>query len=163
MTQGLSMLPKFDLWRQDFGGTPTLWDYASQEGGMTLAIAFASVFWPKLIEVDGCVLLAERYDPETFRQWRDKLGDERGAIERVINHVHVWDLFNSESHEVPDEQVRALATTIADTWRCALNVQFPERDGEVALALDEPDDGPTLTLFTRSVDFTAQTSMLGDR
>jgi hypothetical protein len=152
MAQGPSMLPRFDLWRQDFGGAPTLWDYASQKGGMTLAIAFASLFWPKLIEVDGCVLLAERYDPETFRQWRDKLGDKREAIERTVNHIHLWDLFDPESDEVPDEQVRVLATTIAHTWRCALNQQFPGRNGDVALAWDEPDYGPTLTLFTRSLD-----------
>jgi hypothetical protein len=51
----LVRLPMFEQWRARFGGTAGLWDYAGQEGGATLAVAFASLFFPRLIEVGDCV------------------------------------------------------------------------------------------------------------
>jgi hypothetical protein len=149
MSVGRPPLPRFDRWRKEFGGSPSLWDFAAQQGGITLAVAFASLFWPSLVEVDGCVLLAERYDPAAFREWREKLGERREEIERTVNHVHIWDLFDPEVEEVPDEWITELARTIARTWRAALLEKFPGREGEVVLASDEADYGPTLTLFMR--------------
>jgi hypothetical protein len=129
-------LPRFEDWRQGFGGGVGLWDYASRKGGVTLAIAFARLFWPELIEVEDCVLLKERYDPTAFEQWRAQLGDQHEAIERTVNHVHLWDLFDPASEGVPEEGLDSLAAIIAETWRCALARQFPGRSGAVLLERD---------------------------
>ena len=146
MTVERPSLPAFDRWRVDFGGRLTLWDYANEFGGVTLAVALGSIFWPELIDVDGCVLLAHNYKPDAFAAWREQFGERRDEIERVVNHVHVWDLFKAPRDEASDEEILGLATLMAKTWRCALAEQFPDRGGEVILI---PDDyGPTLTLFT---------------
>lgn len=143
-------LPEFARWRSGFkGGRPvSLWDYAAHHGGATLAIAFASLFWPRLIDVSGCVVLVERYDAASFREWQAKFGDDRRAIEEIVNHVHLWDLFSSETEEVPDAQVEQLARTMARTWEMALADQFPERDPEVIFSCDHESYGPMLTLTT---------------
>ncbi len=148
MGDDASSLPRFDEWRRDVAGSVGMWDYATQKGGITLAIAFGSLFWPRLIEVEDCVLLVERYDPDVFQQWRDRLGNEREAIERVINHVHLWDLFDPDSEGVPARELDSLAAVLGRTWRAALDAQFPDRIGEVHVAREGEDYGPTLTLFT---------------
>jgi hypothetical protein len=143
-------LPRFEEWRRGFDGRVSLWDYASRKGGVTLALAFASLFWPQLIEVEDCILLKERYDPDAFRQWRAQLGDQREAIERAVNHVHLWDLFDAASEDVPDEGLDCLAAAMAGTWAAAVAEQFPGRLGEVVVTQDGEDYGPTITLFTRT-------------
>jgi hypothetical protein len=145
-----SRLPRFDEWRRSFGGSVGLWDYAARKGGTTLALAFASLFWPRLVEVDGCILLLERYDPAVFRQWQERLGDQHDAIERTVNHVHLWDLFDPASEDVPAGELDSLADVLAATWRAALAEQFPDRIGEVVVERDGEDYGPTITLFTRT-------------
>lgn len=147
-----SKLPRFERWRQSFGGSVGIWDYAAHEGGTTLALAFASLFWPRLVEVEGCVLLAENLRLTSFRQWRERLGDQREAIERTVNHVHLWDLFHPASEDVPASELDHLADVLGATWRVALAQQFPDRTGEVVVLRDGEDYGPTITLFTRTAD-----------
>lgn len=140
-------LPRFEEWRDGFEEPPGLWDYAVHRGGLTMALAFASLFWPDLVEVDGSVFIAEQYDATVYADWRTRLGDQPDAIERVMNHVHLSDLFHPASEDVPPEELDRLAGMMAETWRVALARQFPERDGHVVLESEE-DDGPVLTLFT---------------
>lgn len=141
-------LPIFEAWRDGFGGGVGLWDYAAQKGGATLALAFASLFWPRLIDVDGCVFLAERYDPDAHRQWLESLSERPEALERTMNHVHLWDLFDPASEGIAAKELDRLAEVIAQTWRAALVDQFPNRGGDVEIANDDESYGPTLTLFT---------------
>jgi hypothetical protein len=138
-------LPRFDDWKRSLDGSVGLWDYASQEGGLTLAFAFASLLWPRLIEVEGCILLEQRFDETTFRQWRGQFGDDREAIERTMNHVHLWDLFDPSGEGISEDAVELLATTYAKAWGAAYRNQFPDLVGRAVVTHDY---GPTVTLFT---------------
>lgn len=147
-----SNLPRFEEWKRSFGGSVSMWDYVAQRGGTTLALAFASLFWPQLVEVEDCVLLAENFRPGTFQHWRERLGSQREAIERAINHVHLWDLFPPASEDVPAAELDHLADVLGATWRAALAQQFPDRTGEVVVLRNGEEYGPTITLFTRAAD-----------
>ncbi|MBO0769103.1 MAG: hypothetical protein J2O48_10515 [Solirubrobacterales bacterium] len=149
MSKNSPRLPRFEQWSQEFDNPVSLWDYAARKGGTTLALAFASVFWPRLIEIDGCILLAERYEPSVFQAWKAQLGDRPEAIERTVNHVHLWDLFDPRDEDVPAGELDYLADVLAATWRAALADRFPDRDCEVVIAREAEDYGPTISFFTR--------------
>jgi len=38
------------------------WDFLGQEGTPEIALASSSLFYPLLVEVDGCILLKEKYE-----------------------------------------------------------------------------------------------------
>jgi hypothetical protein len=152
MTHGPLSLPRIAGWRSSLTGAGSLglWDYLGQEGGATLAVGFAGLFWPSFVEVRGCVLLSERYDAATFEEWWAKLdGDVRG-IEAVVNHVHLWDLFDPEAERVPDEALVDLAEVLARCWRAALADRYPGRSFDVAVTADEAEYGPTITISSTS-------------
>lgn len=114
--------------------------------GAAAAIAFAGLFWPRFVEVRGCVLLAEHFDAASFERWWEQLDGDRPAIEATINHLHLWDVFDPEADGVPPAGMRWLAAVLARTWRAALDEQFPDRELTVSVS-DEPDDyGPTLVV-----------------
>src|SRR2546426_4104762 len=52
-----------------------------------------------------CVLLAERFHRDSLSAWRKEYSADNGAVERVMNHVHLADLF----HQLPAEETRAKA------------------------------------------------------
>ena len=139
-------LPRVVSWRAGFGDTPGLFDYLGEQGGATLAVAFAALFWPRFVEERGCVLLAEQYDAERFQEWWTQLDGECRAIEATINHLHLWDVIDPDAEDVPPEAMRHLAAVLAKTWRAALREQWPDREFDVSIT-DEPDDyGPTITV-----------------
>jgi hypothetical protein len=130
-------------------GSRSVWDLLGAKSGADLAVAFSSLFWPEFVEVEGCVLLRERYSPSQFQDWWKELGGDRSTVEGVVNHVHLWDLFDLDEEAVPDKAIRDLAQVLASTWRCALQHRFPRKAFEVRLILDDPDEyGPTITFST---------------
>ena len=138
-------LRKATEWRASFQGAPRLLDYLGEEGGPTLALAFAALFWPTFVEVRGCVLLSDRYEDRNFEEWWQELAGDCRAIEAVANHLHLWDVFDPDDEHVPPEALNHLAEVLGRTWRCALAEQFPDRRFEVEVS-DEPYDyGPTVT------------------
>lgn len=139
-------LPRAARWRASFSGSPGLLEFLGEQGGATLALAFASLFWPSFIEVRGCVILEERYDGRNFEEWWQKLGGNCSDVEAAVNHVHLWDVFDPDDEDVPDEALAYIGEILARTWSCALREKFPDRDFRVELS-DEPQDyGPTLTV-----------------
>ena len=139
-------LPKVAAWRAGFGDAPDLLDYLGHEGSATLAVAFGALFWPAFEEHRGCVVLAAHFDAARFEEWWEQLDGDCAAIETTINHLHLWDVFDTASDDVPPEALRHLAGILAKTWRCALAEQFPGRAFAVDVS-DEPDTyGPTLTV-----------------
>jgi hypothetical protein len=139
-------LPEPAQWRAGFGGTPGLFDFVSTHASLALALAITRVSWPRFTVVRECVVIAERYDPTTFEQWWVRLDGDVGAIERVVNHLHLWDLFDDESDDSRVEQAfREMAQLVAASWRCALESAFPGRKFEVVVSDDPEDYGPTVT------------------
>lgn len=139
-------LPEAKEWRDRFGGTPGLFDFISQRVSLTVALAVGKVLWTGYVEVRSCVLIQERFDDESFEQWWDHFGGNVRAIEQVINHVHLWDLFPADAGNVELEvAMRKMAELIAAGWRCSLATEFPDRRFDVITSDGSEDYGPTVT------------------
>src|SRR5580658_4025726 len=70
-----------------------LWTYLNFKGSLQLAYGFSSLFWPDFEEVDGALILAEKYTEESFQNWFQHFHGDLTAIEKMMNHVHIEDLF----------------------------------------------------------------------
>lgn len=73
-----SLLARFQAWKAGVHtqtGEPArdvrLWTYLYSEASPDLAVAFAKLFWPDFLGVEGYVLLAEHYRPDNFAGWLD--------------------------------------------------------------------------------------------
>lgn len=149
MSHGIELadLPGIARWLSE--GSRSVWDLLGAKGGAELTVAFSSLFWPEFVEVEDCVFLRERYSPSQFQDWWKELGGDRSRIEGVVNHVHLWDLFDLDEEGLPDEAIRDLALVLASTWRCALQHRFPRKIFEVRAILDDPGEyGPTIAFST---------------
>ena len=61
-------------------------------GNFQLAIAFSRLFWPEFVEHDGCVLYAD-FSLESYRGFFTSCKGNRAAVEGMMNHRHILDLF----------------------------------------------------------------------
>jgi hypothetical protein len=138
-------------WRESYGGSPGLLDFVGVRVGLAGALAVAKILRPDLVEVRGCVLLRERFNESTFDDWWRQLDGAVPAIESVLNHVHLWDLFEVDAEDTLVEPALAdLALAIASSWRCVLSDAYPDRHFhvEVTTAPDR-DYGPTVSFASR--------------
>jgi hypothetical protein len=108
-----------------------------------MVVACSYLFWLLFTEVNGCILLAERYEPTSFHQWWNRLSGNVSEVEQVMNHVHSWDLFGRDVDELPDGILEELARVIARCWNLALSETYPTRSFDVRVSAADEDYGPT--------------------
>ena len=144
MSIDLSTLPSLGEWAEgNESFTPLTWLHA--ESNIETAVAFTALFWPDVIEHDGAVFLRAFFDAKVYEGWRNKLGDDRAGIERVMNHRHVGDLLPGAGR-VGFSNLQHLGQVLAATWRARLASAFPDRRFEVTCN-DAPEDEEVVVTF----------------
>lgn len=108
-------------------------------------VSVAEVCMPRLIEVDGVILIESRYDPAVFADWQGRLGDDRAALAKAVNNFVVWDELRADGERV-DEVDDMAAEFVAACWRQRAAEEFPGRD----LVVEVVDQyGPTVVMYER--------------
>ncbi|MGW7350185.1 hypothetical protein [Streptomyces sp. NPDC054784] len=111
--------------------------------------AVARLFRPRFVEVSGCVVWEQAYEPANFRSWCEELAGDRTSVERVLNQVRLWQFVEVAEGDPEEERaVRVLAEAVAAGWRSALEADFPGRsfDGGV---VETGEDGPVVCFTVR--------------
>jgi hypothetical protein len=131
-------------------GSP--WKWLNIVSDMSMAAAYGKLFWPDLIERDGGIFLRECFTEDSYREWRQQLGGDVKAIERVMNHVHVYDLFmNPKAGEPSPGAVLYFASILGKLWLLRAAEQFGA--GRVVVdVLDEEPPGTDPVVLLRQTD-----------
>jgi plasmid stabilization system protein ParE len=96
-----------------------------EPGNHRAAQDLAGLFWPRFVEVDGYVLVADHFEPDTFAEFRDKRPDSRWAVEDMINHVHVLEVAGPNARA---DAVGQACRHITKAWREVLDATLPGCD-----------------------------------
>ncbi|WP_415784323.1 hypothetical protein [Deinococcus saxicola] len=143
-------LPLLKEWQQLNSGEFGLSDLLAAEGNLDIITACAQLFWPKFIEIDGCVLREDVYSPENFQNWMTSTNGNRISVESVMNHIHIYDILpnpGGQEYRGPEyalEVFEYIAEILQRTWKAALAEKFPSKTF-IFKYVTEPDDyGPTI-------------------
>ena len=94
-------LPELEAWRTFVPPVDAV-GYVKAHLSVTDMVLLLNLITPSLIEVEGCVLLKDRYSPTRFKEWSVHLDGSIASIESVTNQVNLWDVFNPE--DVAEEE-----------------------------------------------------------
>lgn len=141
-------IPEISSWTKEDGTYISLRNFVSIHINAVEAIAFIGFIWPKFITIRGCTLILERYNAEVFEEWWVNLEGNVSYIERIINHTHIFSIFDEENKsDIIKEGLSDMTETLGKIWRCALYNSFPEKSFTVDISY-ELHEGPTITFFT---------------
>ena len=124
----------------------SFWDFLyNRWDGPEVALAYSTVFWPELVEVDGFVLLKEHYDAEYFA---DVIAtSSRENVEARINTAYLQHLFTDNTEGTDESVWTALGELLRDTWKARAEAVFPDREFATTFAWYTEDSDPGVTLF----------------
>jgi hypothetical protein len=132
-----SLVPETETWQNGQPVGLEGWIYAL--GSFEQMIAYGELFWPDFVEHDGCILRTG-FTVESYRGFMEQTGGDKRAVEAVINHVHISDLF-AQPTGPSDEQAVYLGRLLREMWEAKLAREFPDRVFSVVF---DPDDDYTL-------------------
>lgn len=125
--------------------------YVELEIPLLSAMLLVELVFPRLVEVRGCVVRADKYSEANFNSWFDTLKGDTERIERIINFLPTRHFFEP-ADEVEERALETLAERIALGWRTQAALQFPDRPLVAEVLEGTEDDGPTVVLYTRKTD-----------
>lgn len=147
-------LPAIAAWVAVAGNSRPLLGYIREQVPFPHAFAVARLLWPRFIESRGCVFVKDISSVESLDQWWSELGGDIPAVESMLNHLHLWDLFDDsdsdvgEGNAVVEASLREFAELIAETWRLALSIEFPGRRFVVETSDGPNEYGPSVTFHS---------------
>lgn len=123
----------------------TLFNNAMWTCGVEERLGTIGMLCPEIIEVDGCIFVADFQNQERFD--RMQLTRTKYEIERWTNADSVADLFSSGVSVKNDPLLEAFANALQFFWSLRLKTLFPEREFVVELGMYlEGEEGLTITL-----------------
>ncbi|WP_140919016.1 hypothetical protein [Limnobaculum xujianqingii] len=125
-------------------------DYLSETLHPETLLISSKLFIPEFISVDNCILLFERYEESNFKLWREKFGDENSLIEKMLNHIHIYDLFGSNADDVTDSIFEQICDVLKCSWGMTLKQLFPTKTFNLESSGSDVGYGPTLTFYQKN-------------
>ncbi|MGY8768543.1 MAG: hypothetical protein ACKVH8_08970 [Pirellulales bacterium] len=113
--------------------------YLSCMGNYELAIVYAKFYWPNFVEHDGCIFRGA-LNIEIYEQWKGETKGNKTAIESVMNHVHILDMFPNVEQPPTRQQIVFIGRQLKEMWTAKLHSDFPNKDVVVDFFDDCGDD-----------------------
>ncbi|MFD3166536.1 hypothetical protein [Herpetosiphon sp. NSE202] len=130
-THMATLIPELALWNEGQGIDVDQWIICV--GSMEHAIGYTRLFWPSFVLFDECIFFG-MVDEQVYHSWLDECHGDKTAVERVMNHTHITDLFDTESVA----QIRYLGQRLQEMWHAKLRSEFPDR--LITVEFHEPED-----------------------
>lgn len=126
----------------------SVWGQLGSNYDIEQASLFANLFCPAFVGVQGCVLLEAKFETSAFHRWWQELHGDIAAIERMVNHTHLYDLFpRADDEELALLRYEHVAQSLIGCWEGALRRAFPDRSFAFSYATEPDEYGPTITFW----------------
>lgn len=141
---------KYEAWRKQWSVQEgiDIHLYISDQCHPEQMLLFSKILFPDFVVVDDGVFLERNFTKEVFdERMADSVGDV-SQVERILNYVHVYDIFGQCNEVVSDSVFLQLSHVIAFSWKMVLREKFPSKSFCVEASNSEDDYGPVITFFS---------------
>lgn len=116
-------------------------------GNFKLAVGYSTLFWPEFVLFEDYIL-REGFDLGSLRGFEKQQNGNRGAVEWVMNHLHIADIHSNDQESATEDKIRYLGNTLKEIYEYKLRSQFPDRPCTVEF--QESEDRNNLVEFQLS-------------
>ena len=134
------LVPELKAWDAHNEGELSPEGWASCIGSFSLAAGYASLVWPRFIEIDG-MIFREGVTRSMVESWMASAHHDKKAVEATINHLHILDVQHpgiwSDANET---QLCFIGETLRASWASKLARDFPDRKFVVEFVQGTPEN-----------------------
>jgi len=124
MTDYNKLIPELKDWNNGKGIDVKSW--IGCVGDFQKAIGYSTIFWPKFVEVEGCVV-RDGVPAENLKQWIEHYKGDLESVEAMVNHLHISDLHHDGGEDVLPERLKYLGNVLREIYECKLKRDFPDK------------------------------------
>lgn len=95
-------------------------------GNFKLAVGYSAIFWPEFVLFEDYIL-REGFNLESLRGFEKQQNGSKGAVEWVMNHLHIADIHTNDQENATEDKIQYLGNTMKEIYEYKLRSQFPDR------------------------------------
>ena len=140
-----NLIEEYAKWKQANDNNFSWWSYVNMKSDLQTALAFTRFFTPKLIQVDECLILEDRFSTDLFEQWKCQC--DKTGIEKAMNSYELKDFFhiNTKWDDNWQEQLLVLGEALKYFWSMSFRQQHPQKT--IVVDTFEEDDSNYITVY----------------
>ncbi|WP_411384038.1 hypothetical protein ACK3BK_07635 [Pseudomonas sp. L7] len=142
-------LVRYESWKSGWAEKDEIdeFSYISSQCNPEDVLLSSRLFFPDFVVDGNGVFLESKYDGGVVRCWLDQFNGDVQATEKMINHMHIYDVFEGCSEDVDNRVFEQLAEVMAFSWRLVLREKFSDKKFSVVVSNSDQDYGPVITFF----------------
>ncbi|MGC6373561.1 hypothetical protein [Pseudomonas sp. K2I15] len=139
--------PKYEHWKSQWGDQSELdgLSYISDVVHPEDALMFCKVLFPDFVFHESGVFLENGFTVEAYSSWMESCNNDVVAVEKLLNHMHLYDVFGGCTDRVDEAVYEQLCRIVAQSWRMVLLSKFPEKKFCVQTIISDQEYGPVVT------------------
>ncbi|QBZ90037.1 hypothetical protein EPZ47_15350 [Pseudomonas viciae] len=139
--------PRYEHWKSQWEDQSELdeFSYISDVVHPEDALLFCKVLFPDFVIHESGVFLERSFTVEAFSTWMEACNNDVVAVEKVLNHTHLYDVFGGCRDRVDEAVYEQLCRIVAQSWRMVLLSKFPEKKFCVQAIVSDQEYGPVVT------------------
>jgi hypothetical protein len=110
------------------------------EGNHEHLVGYGRIFWPDFLEHDGCIFWRNRFTEENYKGFMAQTKGNKTAVEAVMNHEHILDIFPNPPNKPSREIVLYVGRLLKEIWQAKLDREFPGRRIKVSFPEEFSED-----------------------
>ena len=131
---------KAELLAWNNGAGIDLESWVGCQGSFSLAVGYASVFWPEFVEFEGYIL-RKGFSETSLRGFEGQEGISRKSVEWLMNHLHIADVQYYGCKDASKDKIFLLGSVLKEIYQAKLQWQFPDSPCVVEFHIPEdPQD-----------------------
>lgn len=144
-------LDKFERWRSMWKSKETvdIYSYIKASFHPEDALIFCRILFPDVVFYNGGYFLEMNFEEKKVLEWFNSMDGGRQEVEKIVNHIHVYDIFDGCQEDVRDDIFEQLAKIISFSWKIALQESFPGVIFSVEVFSSDKTYGPEITFYSQ--------------
>jgi hypothetical protein len=140
-----SMKAELAAWNNGKGISLEAW--VGCEGNFSLAVGYASIFWPEFVEFKG-YLLRKGFSETSLSGFESQKNSTRKSTEWAMNHLHIADIQHYGCKDISKDKIIIIGRILKEIYAIKLRSQFP--DNPCVVEFYEPEDKEDLMEYQLS-------------
>jgi hypothetical protein len=132
-----SMKSELAAWNNGAGIAIEPWVACS--GSFSLAVGYASVFWPEFTLFEGYIL-REGFSETSLRGFEQQQGINHKSVEWHMNHLHLADIQYYGCKDASKDKLLLLGKVLKEIYEAKLLWKWPDRPCSVELYIPDDED-----------------------
>lgn len=149
-----SNITKFLKWKDNWKQKDSIGvlDYISYNFHPDDILIISELLFPKIIEIDGCLLLSFNYDANIYKEIKMKVNNETIYIEKNINRIRIYDVFSNCSESISEDSFIKIGELLKFSWEIHLKNKFKDKFFKINLINEINEYGPIIEFYQVNPD-----------